>query len=452
MNTPISFSHYFFPQPPKRWDHETATRAIEIHHDLKLSANFIGILALLGAALSTYQLMEISFSAALLTPALGLLMITTIALGCLGLYLLILSKQHIRGLTREIRVMLFSQFLQNLKPIELVNEISEKGIRCGLPNRGNTCWLNAALKFIASTHSFDPMITRKNINRKYIPLQNHLIEMVNELRTLEKGVVDIKKYDALVEEIAKLDGIEEIGKQEDARALFQVLFNVFQWPPAHPSNDQAENLVRTCAYYKPVDSSNIKYGKINSSKMWQEITIPQGYEGALKLDQMIESPDRLEVTPDVAVTEGSQFDKNTRFIHLPNTLIFFVKRSIISEEELNSALDQEEDIQTHAKKAYNPIHMNEDETITFTEYCLIKDNDGNILGVKPKTRKTYKLTGTITHSGEDGQGHYVCQERALNGTLVQHNDSKVKVLEEGTPISSQGYLLRLDLVGTELIS
>lgn len=331
---------------------------------------------------------------------------------------------------------------------KLIVPIPEQGIRCGVPNKGNTCWLNATLQFIASTHQFDLMLSSEAIE-ECLPLQQCLIEIINELRSKNGGVVSNKRYDALLKEINKLEGIEKIGEQEDAPALFQALFGAFHWPPPYSTESDAKDLICTCDYYEPVESQAQKYGKINSPKMWQEITIPQGYKGPLQLSYLIELPERLTVEDKISsVTQNRLFDKHTRFTQLPNTLIFYIKRSIISDSDYSKAISRGEDPQNYAKKAYNPVLM-EGEKITFTEYSPEKDDKGHILFAKPKTRKIYQVRASITHSGYAGGGHYVCRERALDGTLLEHSDRFTSLLGKKSEIGSQGYLFRLDLVGSE---
>ncbi|NGX55451.1 MAG: hypothetical protein KR126chlam2_01086 [Chlamydiae bacterium] len=321
-------------------------------------------------------------------------------------------------------------------------------ITLGLPNLSHTtCWLNATLKFIASTNYYDTMLTQPPPEGME-DLQRLLHSVVGAIRT-DTIHQQLKKstYNELVAQISQqVHGYESAGKQElDAIEFLINLCSCLNWAPLDKKNGKtlAEGGVypQLARRFNP-KADHVKYGSIESNiQTLVTVTLKLG-ENPIKLVKRIRAQETVETRPDAVgekkVEEDDEsvdnvsFTKTTFFTHLPDTLVLYLKRTAADE---------------HGRpiKIIHPIQTDENGFLSFREYETELDGNGNIVGFTHKRRVYYRIAASISHSGSDSSGHYACSIGNKDKAFT-HSDGSITSIDPKSLGVSSGLILRLEKV------
>lgn len=308
------------------------------------------------------------------------------------------------------------------------------GIKIGLSNYGNTCWLNSILKFISSTSLYDQMLTEKIVT----PLgkfQALIREIVTFLRT-GKDVPE-KYMRALLNEIQTHAPRFILGLQQDAPELLFEFTKLLNW--TLPSN--SELLLRTGLLYKPTTTlpkGGNKFGTINTAATNLEVTIPPNYSGK-ELDLALLIRDEGSCMSALDQSEADvkanadkfNFVRTTHLLNLPRTIVIYLKRFSW-------------DAKSNAKKLPLPLKLNTNHQIVLTKHEPVLQNS-HVVSMKEVETASYRIGSAVIHKGDPDSGHYVCMIRNPNGSLTEHDDTKI-ISRLDSSFGSEGYLLRLDRV------
>ncbi len=336
-----------------------------------------------------------------------------------------------------------------------------KGIQVGLKNFGNSCWLNATLKFIASTTYYDEMLggdPPKGVER----LHGFLKDMIFHLRTGEQ--VPETSYLAFMRELRKATQKFEKGQQHDAVEFLEILCEQLKWAPTVILDEEAMRLLNDSKKYPRTASEYVHAPRVGHES---EDALPSGWgkkvfhensrwvievnislqSTALDISQQLEKPelvsvqlDRLtdiEPASDKVDNVSFPFEVIAHFTCLPDVVMIHLKR-----------FHQDGNVE---RRIDAPIELEENEFITLNRYEI----ESKIIGgvsmqeMKLKERCRYRIGAAICHIGGSSteHGHYVCEERpAESGNLIRHDDSKVHNDIKVDNFGRQGYLLRLNKV------
>lgn len=328
----------------------------------------------------------------------------------------------------------------------LLAPVPKDGIKVGLPNTGNTCWLNALLVFISCTPFYDKMMSDPPPKGRE-KLQETLRNIVNDLR---RGIfISNKTYYQFLKEVKEqiLILVPErdirLGDTADAPELFRKLIEALNWAPLRErlNPKEIQELIESGLYaqkgkiYRSKIQGVEKYGFIGNSEPHIEIDLNK-YRGTKDEIDLENGTEEREIRPDAAPkmlgTGNQKFEFQEVYTHLPTTLMLFLKRT---SSESNSYIQ--------CLKILNPLKLHKGHII-ITEYAPIMDDLGRIIDMKPAYRCRYRIGASITHNGGPGGGHFICEERTATGTLY-HDDRTVSELNDPN-MGVNGYLVRLDLV------
>lgn len=311
---------------------------------------------------------------------------------------------------------------------------SPDGIRIGLPNHKNNSWLNCILKFIGCTTHFDQMLTDPPPVGKEM-LQGLMREIVISLRLGKKPG---QFPEALLKEIARLT--PNIQIHDAVEGLFH-LIQQLKWKPAYATRGaetetyhKQEMYPRLGVTYTPREKMPVgfkKYGVVNDFQTHIEITIPEHFSGSqIDLSKCLKNECVQILRPDnyLSVTEGNvkaaRFSSTTHLLNFPKVIMVHVKRVL----EISV-----------------PIKLDKNGLVALTRSDITYEtNDGvhKAIAMLPVETRYYRIGAAIVQAGND---HDFCMERAVDGTLVKHDDETYEINPK-EDLSSRGYVLRLDLV------
>lgn len=307
-----------------------------------------------------------------------------------------------------------------------LSEIPVDHINVGLPNVGNTCWLNASLKFMAATHFFDSMLEPRQTwplwqrIYRYVrsffwndreDLREFLRDLFIVLRTEQEGSVPRSEMARLQSLVTLVPGFDEsYRRQQDAEEFIRNLTDYLDFTPkddqlpkfdAHFSDGtQIKDIAETRHFFIPVEKR----------------------EGDLEFDLQrdIVSTSTLE----------SGITKTCRPNFLPDELFLVIGR-FMSQQELRE--------KPAPKLKENEKGKEKIEMETRTRLVKISDEIAlNNLKVN-LGGSIYRIVGSVIHKGSTiSGGHYT----ATIGDRL-HNDSRITEIKSGTYPEKEAYMLRL---------
>ncbi|MBS4167935.1 hypothetical protein [Parachlamydia sp. AcF125] len=357
------------------------------------------------------------------------------------------------------------------------------GITVGIPNVGNTCWLNAVLKMLACDPNFDeiynqkefppfsfgiPANAKEEVKRALIQHQTQQIQelqrtlkvVIYQLRTQSTGKLDINLCLRLVDALPILmpeQNIHKLEQQEAAEAL-NLIQARFGWPNTegidqdNPTKETKRRLLRSLNLYEfqGPGPEMIKYASLKHFGT-PTVTLTFTPEEANKLERLdigqyyynehahaIDVPSDFDLTTLQATHIEKSYLLKQIFINLPEHLYINLQRNLL-------------DAQGRMKKNTRSIQVDECGTLELMEHDpgqigVLKD--GKTLAIMQKCICVYEIATAIIHHGGEGGGHYTCVEKTLDGRYFYHNDSSVSeyTSEQALKLCAQAAYLGLRLV------
>lgn len=339
------------------------------------------------------------------------------------------------------------------------------GIRVGLTNLANTCWLNSALKYMAASDFWDSILNAppETIREEHRELQQLLKEFIYNLRTQEGyiGINDCKKLEKKVNKLMQDDPM--VGGQMDSPEFFVSLQNALEYPPREVNDPDYQNPEISRHFYKKItifDNANlldenyhtphqgtfesllkitIPYSKVNSKEPISISSMTYGEERTVHAE-FSGKDEPIETSP-----EGTKYITSSYAINLPEELNVYVDRAVaVTDSEgryeyVNKRIKQ--------VKCMREVHMDKNGEIPMTEYdpqtaSLMDDHTWKI---EPRAKYTYELVGAIIHYGGAADGHYVSIQRVSDDQFLYHSDRTVKLISKSKALKAckeNGTMLR----------
>lgn len=329
------------------------------------------------------------------------------------------------------------------------------GIRIGLKNYGNTCWLNSLLKFISCTTYYDRMLTDPPPAGKE-RFQGILREVVVALRL---GKEPGNFLNALLKEISDLIPTLHIGTQQDAPELLFKLIDQLKWKPANAAKGaETEAFNKEGTYprlgltYKPQGNAPQgwgRYGTVENFQTHVDITIPKHFSGKeLDLLTLLYDEGIRELKPEklLATAQGDiktmKFLSKTYLLHLPKIIMINIKRVSVVQA------DNKERSESIQQRIGAPIKLDKNQLIPLLRHDVVYETIAGVkraVAIQPAEIKFYRIGAAVVQTGNVDSGHYRCMERAADGTLIKHDDTSCETNTK-EDLSTLGYFVRLDLV------
>lgn len=318
---------------------------------------------------------------------------------------------------------------KNITPEQQNSNIDESSVvkttklTRGIPNTGNTCWLNATLKFIASTDCFDSMFDERNENEPR-ELRIALRNVIEALRVNSTDVLEMDLYMALQTEISKsirLPDVEEIfnGEQRDATEFLIKLVQLLS-----PNRD---TMIEQFIIYK-AENPEFKRASSPVEPTWH-LTINLDESNAeTELNTLITRSSEVLTKADNTQTLVT-FKRSHHLGKLPDHLMLSLAR-----------FDNDQN------KITTPLHLDEAKLIKLVENEL--DNNNRLV---PKKYVWYKVQASIVHHGVDAYGHYTCNIRE-DETFFTHSDESTPSPMIREYNCEDGYFFHLVKVNEQVIN
>jgi ubiquitin C-terminal hydrolase len=317
--------------------------------------------------------------------------------------------------------------------------VPENGINIGLPNGGNTCWFNSAMKLMASTSLFDNMLEAGlNDSADQKQVRDALRELIFTLRSGKgPGVIVREDYTKVLDAMKLIpihgNNIAERNQADPTEFLIQLQdYLGFEQP-------KKSGLKFVKNYQLPGSDDTEQFQKFGTctdeETFMLTLDIPNQIEEneLLSLHRLIEPTDEVEVRPDVADDQNNRlFTRTWRLASLPDEFLVYLKRWNVEGEKIN-----------------NRIELNGSGEFEFTLCDPKKDEEGNIIGETPREKTVrYRMAGSIDHRGSSLHGgHYVANLRTSEGPVC-HNDAVINSIES-KDFGANGFLLLLKKVQDE---
>jgi hypothetical protein len=337
---------------------------------------------------------------------------------------------------------------QQSKPLLSKPTQTQPSHQKGLPNVGNTCWMNTAIKCISTSGIWDKMLENPpppEMKR----LHQQLCYIVESLRSGKEVAWDMCKQ--LENEIFRVRhlvrGAELVrGRQNDSAEFLLFLQNAFHFTPESKYSSQRASIYSgTGDYgrYSTLHASEPIIGVVVSGEHSLNPNMPVNLEELISGEEYRElrpsfqrkENSSIENLPDDNRTPNRVFKMSSRFTQLPDIMLVNLNRYTLLPSQVFG----------NERKRHNQIKLGPDGTIHFREYKLKYDNRNRIIGAEPKAIHRYRIKGSITHLGYDGMGHYVYEERNAQGKGFRHSDSRVSSISTST-LGQDGYFFILEKV------
>ncbi|PJD98148.1 MAG: hypothetical protein CK425_00200 [Parachlamydia sp.] len=328
------------------------------------------------------------------------------------------------------------------------------GIKIGIRNLANTCWLNASMKFMSSTDFWDPILVMPTTTPMQAKLQNTLKTYITRMRTENKGYIGKKDAKILEAEVNKLIRDDPmIGGQMDAAEFFLCLQRVFQYPSAidlNPNNPH-KDFYQSTVVYKSNDPGYFHPPNADTADPLIKISVSYAEAlGDMPLDpatllkkrdtRTFKEDEKNEAAPEINYTT-SDYPLN-----LPKTLHINFSRVVGVEDERGRQKFTEDGLMEQVR-CNRPLALDRKGCFELIEYdrSNIGLNDSDNWVIRPTKKCTYQLTGAILHGGSDKDGHYTAIERTETGKFIHHNDRSVNEMDADEAINrceNNGVMLR----------
>jgi len=328
------------------------------------------------------------------------------------------------------------------------------GIKMGLVNSGNTCWLNACLKFIASTSHFDGLFDVDTSQLKKPKIMSRLqLALKEAIRALRQGAanstINKKLYLALVHAVsAQLPGKGIGTKQQDASEFFKMFLADLNYPFTSALNHEREDpstlstYPRLIKHYLAESTAQYKsHRKDNFSPILYVHTHYAEQGNPLEISTILNGrKERIENLIDDYNNMGT-FTQVEQFVNLPKTLILQAQRThYVSDDQGTYSF----------KKSKQKLDFGPEGTLELIECDPKVVKKDRFSYNTPKFRCFYQPEAAIIHEGNSmDSGHFVCNEQAQDGKIFLHNDTSVS---GGQVNWEDGFLIRLRLVKKERLS
>ena len=373
-----------------------------------------------------------------------------------------------------------------------MHQIETDKIMMGIPNIGNTCWLNSSLKFIASTDHYDKFL-ELDLNKEYsdeelnaqnalygnkklfrdeeievlAPLQASLVKVIKELRKGESGILDQSFVVDLVENIIKANVFPNDGETGapqhpghghlDALEFMGQLLSKFKFPlekSLEASNDSTEikeQCIQFMDIYRAVPGLTptgvIKFTNIQNFKpelplltlpdflKLKTLNVPATVCAVEDVEDFNADANLKTLLPDEIPKDlkGVTIRKQMVCISAPESLILRFDRVMLGRK-VNCDIDMD-------KTGRLELPVFDVNTVSLTE-----NEDG--FELQPKEITTYQVESAMVHMGTPSFGHWVFYERNHDGTFTYHSDSSVYKISEKSAIEGfkKASMLRLSKV------
>jgi hypothetical protein len=332
--------------------------------------------------------------------------------------------------------------------LPLLTAVPKNPIKMGLPNNGNTCWMNAMLKFIACTDFYDQMLI-ESVPADAQNLQGKLRTLINELRSGKEGVLSKEIYNDFIDEVGKVPGIRlmnqfQVGVTDDASDFLMSLMRVFDCSLLKTGNHP--NLPRKFSVYESQVSPDVKKYSREESHIDPFIAVNFSWENdpqaldtfnlGFELAPLLEDRSRAEVNPDIG--SGNQFIQRKLFSYLPPTLMLYLKRGAALHANGQYVTDaQGRIIETKIEGA---VLTDANNLIKLTEYEVAYNDQGEEI-ILPKRHCYYRIGASVKHDSN----HYTCEEITAEKKMI-HSDTSVREADPNEEFGTKGTFLRLDRV------
>lgn len=305
-------------------------------------------------------------------------------------------------------------------------------IKRSLSNFGQTCWLNAALKFLTGTCRYDSMLTKPRLNLEIEALRLAFFRIIEALRkNWDQYVVDAL-HSELIDELRSSNFSSFLNGQQDADDFIFLLENYF--------TTKKTKEIFVAKIYTSFTDNVCKNGSIHEGDKLQ--ISPQGDE-VIDIDECFTRPEVAENLNEYFVGNIIQknaspllFGMHNYVLGYPDSLEIIQRRTIV---DYNSRLEK-----GHVSSP--KFKLNDDGTITLTEYEPVITNN-LLLGVQKKALCTFKITAAVERLGSSsGQGHYIAHLRSLHdGVISTHDDANI-TYNQPESVWENAYWLALQLI------
>lgn len=341
------------------------------------------------------------------------------------------------------------------------NIIYDKGAM-GLPNIGNTCYMNSALQCILNNKAFKEYFRNKafaaDLDQTKIS-RNIVLQFERVFNAYwtsgNPGILqeELRKFHGVVNMIAAMNGIDlyRVGRQNDVHEFLSFLLNSLHEAVAYPVKVKINGIIKN-------DVDNLeKQAKV----AWAQSHI-KSYS---KIAEMCCSQQRsCVVCPDCRNASNNFVPEYTISLSIPD-------KKIIKDPSKNVTLDDclrefakveilDSDNKFKCEKCNNNIQAQKTLQIwrmpdVLTILLKRFEFNGNVgrkinvpvdypmdldlsdfCGGYDKVRAMYRLSGVCNHSGDVGGGHYYAFANGQNG-WKKYNDESVSDLSEDDAIKSQ---------------
>lgn len=340
------------------------------------------------------------------------------------------------------------------QPTHSIYPTYDKGAK-GLPNIGNTCYMNSALQCMINNPVFKNYF-RTRAYEKHLDhsKDQHLLLLqfkdlydaywVNgDFNAISKA---ISTFHALANMIATKQGVElyQVGRQNDVHEFLQFLINSLHEAVAYPilvtikgtvvneldalevkaKTEWGQSHLKSYSQFVEMCSGQLRSQVVcptctNSSDSYTpectfSLEFPPQKKGPVSLYDCLDQFARTEVlgANDMVTCEKCvkkvQAQKQMYFWRMPEVFIVLIKRFDNAGRKINTPVDY-------------PMSLD------LRKYCG---------GYDTKIAGDFRLTGVCNHSGDVGGGHYYAYANGGNG-WKKYNDSSVSELTDKEVTSSQ---------------
>lgn len=330
-------------------------------------------------------------------------------------------------------------------------------LKRGLTNyTGNLCWLNASLKYLAGTPSYDKLLTR--VHEKDPSLEAFRKTIFRVIEALRKNW-DQHVVDALHLELIRCLGTTVFRKflsgQEDADEFIVELNNHFS-PPKEEDNEQLE-----------LDNDLLLPNKeeihlIKLFTSFKDGVYKDGMPERLKTNNLQISPNGDELVdieqcymrPEIAEGVNCYFQDHKAVVNGPP--LDFVMQQFVSHYPVRLEITKRRNItaynpeQQYGREANPKFKINDDGTVVFTLYEKVEtivDNRTITSSAQRKTELTFLAMSAVERcGGQVNQGHFAAHTRdEKTGVINTHEDAKVTT-DRSENVWGNSYLLSLKCI------